>query len=584
MIPVYKRKKSRQESLNRITILIIVIFIFAGLIAFRLFDLQVVHFSVYKTMASDIHDFYQDLSPRRGKIFVHNHSLFLENGKEQSYPIATDIELNLVYAVPKFIENPEEVAKKLSPVLEISEEDLLKRLSKENDLYEPLKHYLDDGKKEEIKNMEIKGIDFLPETKRYYPEKNLFSHVLGFVGFEGDKILGRYGIEEKFEKELAGEKGLIKSERGAFGQWIAFSPQKIKKAQNGANIILTLDYPIQYFVCSKLKWAVDYYGAEGGTAIVMEPQTGKILAMCSQPDFDPNLYNKVKNINLFINPAISKVFEPGSVFKAFTMAAGLETGKISPESTYEDKGEVKIGGYTIKNSDFKAHGKKTMTEVLEESLNTGAVFVVQKVGRDNFRKYVQNFGFGSLTSIELPNEVSGDISSLNKKKEIYSATASFGQGISVVPLQLVSAFGAIANQGKLMKPYIVDKIVYPDGREIKTEPKFVRQSISPVAANILKGMLVSVIENGYGKRAKVKGYYVAGKTGTAQVPDPKKRGYSDKTIHTFVGFAPADDPKFVGLVKLDNPRGVRFAASSACPTFGQIARFLLNYLEVPSEE
>jgi cell division protein FtsI/penicillin-binding protein 2 len=222
-----------------------------------------------------------------------------------------------------------------------------------------------------------------------------------------------------------------------------------------------------------------------------------------------------------------------------------------------------------------------MTQVLDESLNTGAVFVVRQIGTDAFRKYVEDFGFGVLTGIELETENSGDIRSLSKKGEIYSATASFGQGISVTPLQVVTAYAAIANGGKLVKPYIVDEIDKSDGSKIKTQPKVLKQVISERTATLLGGMLVSVVEDGHGKRAGVPGYYVAGKTGTAQVPKKDGTGYEpDITIGSFVGFAPVEDPKFVMLVKIDHPRDVIWAESSAAPLFGEIAKFVLNYLKV----
>ena len=262
------------------------------------------------------------------------------------------------------------------------------------------------------------------------------------------------------------------------------------------------------------------------------------------------------------------------------MAAALDAGKAKPDTTYEDTGEVKIGAYTIRNSDKKAYGVKTMTNVLEKSLNTGAVFVAKLLGHSIFRSYVKNFSFGALTAIEQPNENTGDINNLEKNSDIYLATVSFGQGISVTPIQLATAISAIANEGKLYKPYLLAKIISPEGKEEITQPRFIRQVIAPETAKTIGAMMVSVLENGYGKLARVPGYYVAGKTGTAQVPN-KAGGYSEETIHSFVGFAPVENPAFVGVVKIINPKIGNFAEATAAPIFGKFAKFVLNYYQIP---
>jgi cell division protein FtsI/penicillin-binding protein 2 len=345
---------------------------------------------------------------------------------------------------------------------------------------------------------------------------------------------------------------------------------------------LTLDRNIEFFVCEKIKAAVERHGADGGSVVVMDPKSGAILAMCSYPDFDPNEYSKTEDINVFNNPATFYQYEPGSIFKAITIAAALDLEKVTPTTTYNDEGFVKVDDRTIKNSDEKAHGVQTMTDVLDESLNTGAVFAVQKIGAESFKKYVEDFGFGETVGIGLDFESSGNISSLSKKGAIWSATGSFGQGISVTPIQVVAAFGAIANGGKLMKPYIIDEIRKSNGEIIKAEQKVIRQVISSRTATLLGGMLASVVEHGHGKRAGVPGYYVAGKTGTAQVAKKDGSGYErDVTIGSFVGFAPVEDPKFVMLVKIDHPRDTIWAEATAAPLFGEIAKFMLNYFKVP---
>jgi cell division protein FtsI/penicillin-binding protein 2 len=553
----------------------VIFFIFAGLVIFRLFVLQILRHNFYVNLSADIHQFYQETYPKRGEILIKKVMT------DELYPIAINRDLYLIYAVPRDVENPEETFEKLSSIIKISKEKILPRLFKKNDLYEPIKHYLNEEEMKKIKELNLKGIKFNSETVRFYPHDNLFSHVLGFIGFKKNEQIGQYGIEKYFEEQLKGKKGFLKEAKGAGGNFIATSESIVQKSENGASIILTLDEAIQFTACQELKNAVEKYKAQSGTVIVMEPRTGKILALCNLPNFNPNKYNENENINIFNNSAVFDQYEPGSVFKAITMAIGLETNKITPETTFIDTGQVQIGRYIIRNYNDKKYGKQTMTGVLERSINTGVIFVAHQIENKIFKKYVSDFGFGKLTGIDLPGENLGDISSLDKKGKLYIATSSFGQGISVTPIQLISAFSAIANQGQLMKPYLVDKIIQNNGEEFETNPQMMRQVISPKTSMLLSGMLTSVVKNGCGKKAGVKNYYIAGKTGTAQVPG--KGGYSNETIQTFVGFGPIDAPRFTILVKLNQPQA-KDASISVAPVFSKIAEFILNHYQIPPEK
>jgi cell division protein FtsI (penicillin-binding protein 3)/stage V sporulation protein D (sporulation-specific penicillin-binding protein) len=329
---------------------------------------------------------------------------------------------------------------------------------------------------------------------------------------------------------------------------------------------------------------VKKYDADGGAVVIMNPKTGAILAMCGNPDYDPNAYNEVKDIRAYTNPAIFDPYEPGSVFKPLTMAAALDQEKVTPETTYEDKGEERIGGFTIKNSDLQAHGTTTMIDVLKKSLNLGAIFVMRQIGPEVFRQYMEKFGFGQLSGIQLDTEMPGTIDSLKQKGEIYAATASFGQGVMVTPLQLVQAFGALANDGVMMKPYIVDQLIDPTKKVTKNQPQVVRPVVSSRAANLDTGMMVEVVQEGYGKKAGVEGYYIAGKTGTAQVAEKGTGQYGSRTMHTFIGFGPVSDPLFVMVVRLDNPTSARFAESTSTPLFHDIAKFIFNYYQVKPDK
>ncbi len=649
-----KRRKLVMNN-NRINLVIAVIFLLGGLILYRLYDLQIKKNDLYVALASSQHIAYNKLEPVRGRIFIQDNY-----GENKLYPIATNKSFSLVYAVPRDIKNPQDVAEKLYEIfnkekIEKEVDDLfekedreklnqeitvlrdltgeertarekeimdnyyntvndeqfqelrkikkeveinsrkekiikeyLKKLSKKNDPYEPIARKVDKETLNKVISLHLTGIKFMPEIYRFYPEGNISSHITGFVGYDDNKKKGFYGLEGFFNEELAGKIGTVKAERDANRYLTIVSDREFHKAVDGSDLILTIDRPIQFEVCRRLESEVKRHGADGGTIIVMDPNSGAILAMCSWPNYNPNNYNQEDDVSIFNNPAIFYPYEPGSVFKTITMAAALDKGVITPSTTYTDNGCINVEGWPkpIKNSDFDTHGawgRVDMNTVLEVSLNTGSIYAMNKIGAEEFKKYVESFGFGEKTGIELETEAAGNISNLLRKKirPIDAAVASFGQGITVTPLQLITAYAVIANGGILVKPYLVKEIVHPDGRKEITNPKQIRRVISERAALLLAGMLTNVIEKGHGKRARVNGYFVAGKTGTAQVADKEKRGYGDKTIHTFVGFGPTDDPRFVMLIKLNDPKDVRFSASSAAPLFGELAKFLLSYWQVP---
>lgn len=584
MNQAYRKKNLRKADNNiRINVFSLVVFIFFLLIFLKLCKLQIFDYSFYEALASGQHQIFKKLFPKRGEIYIHN-SLDGVNNKEDIYgglyPVAVNKKYDFVYAEPNKIEDVEATAAKLSAIINLEKEELMGKLDKKDDPYEPLLHKVEGKTANQIKLLNLQGINFTEEYFRHYPDENAGGHILGFVGYpDSDKAQkGSYGIEGYFNDLLAGEPGFIKTERDVGGHMLKLWNVSFDEAKDGKDIVLTIDYSIQHTICKELKDGIEKYGAEGGTIVVMEPNTGKVLGMCSWPDFNPEKYNETENISNFNNPAIFNQFEPGSIFKPITAAIALDLDKVKPDSIYEDTGEVKIGHYTIRNSDLKAHGTQTMTEVLQSSLNTGAIYMARQVGKENFKSYLSDFGFGRLTGIELATEASGNITSLDEPGEIYMATASFGQGIAVTPIQIATIYAALANGGKLPKPYIIDKIINNKKEVTESHPHIIKQVISERASALIGGMLVSVVEEGHSKRAGVKGYYVAGKTGTAQVAE--NGIYGNKTIHTFAGFAPVDDPKFVLLVKLDNPKIGRFAESTAVPLAKKIIEFILNYYGV----
>ena len=500
-------------------LLIIFVAIFFSIVLFRIFQVQVVKHNFYSALAQDQHEFFENIFPERGEIFIK------DAYSNSVYPLAVNRELNLVYAVPVNIKDKKEAAKKLSEILEMEEGEIFNIINKENDPYEVIKHKIQDETAEKIKNENIVGIKTSPEIIRYYPGNYLAANVVGFVGYSGHEKAGQYGIEGYYNERLKGIMGFLELEKDSSGKWITFGSKNSESPKDGDDIILTIDQTIQYISETKLKEAAIKYGAESGNLIVMDPKTGAIIAMAQYPSYNPNEYFKEEDMSVFLNSSIHSVYEPGSIQKPITMAIGLDLGKISPSTTYIDKGIVKIDGWTIRNSDGESNGKQNMTQVLEKSLNTGSIFIQQRVEKDDFYNYLRLFKLNELTGIEINGEVKGNLSNLDNKKDISYATASYGQGISVTPLAMLTAISSFANDGKLMKPYIVSEFIGIDGHSEKNEPRVVCQVVSSKTASLVSAMMTSVIKNGHAKQAGVKGYKLAGKTGTAQVPKEEGGGY-----------------------------------------------------------
>jgi len=503
---------------------------------------------------------------------------------------ATNKKFSLAYMVPAEINTQDsaEIAGRISSVLGIDANEVKDMIDSDSDKFRVLSRRIDDEQVVAIKALGIKGLGITYETDRYYPGGSLAASVIGFLGYSGDKKSGQYGIEAFYDDELFGRNQSVGNYISGSGV-INFVSKLLKgyeiketnddKTDRPVDIVLSIDKNIQQVAEDELDVLMKKLEAAGGTIIIQDPNTGKILAMVDRPTFDPNNYGEYEPRN-FLNRGVQEIFEPGSSFKPITMAMGLDLGVITPQTIFNDTGFRDEAGYKIKNFSEKVFGNVTMSEVLEKSVNTGAMHVQDRVGNKNFLDYVINLGFGQGTGIDLPGEIHGDITNLYSGRKINFLTASFGQGIAVTPIQLINAYSTIANGGKLMKPYVVEKIIKEGGEEEVIQPEIVAIPISEKTATRIKSMLVSVVDNGFDK-ARVGGYDIAGKTGTAQIPDGKGGYLEDEYIHDFVGFAPAFDPKFVILIKMDKPKGITFAADSLSPTFKEITQFLLNYYSIP---
>lgn len=523
----------------RYTILVIIFALVYGGLIFRLYNLQLVQGAQYLGRIET-----------REKISLNNFNRGTINFTDRyhkSIPVANNKEFPIIYAVPKEISQPEKAAEVLAPVIGWNKEKLTTLISKPSDLFKLLAAKASDSQIQSVQSLNLKGVYIGYQNFRYYPYANLASQLIGFVGVneKNDQPVGIYGIESFYNDKL----------------------------QNNKDLTLTIDRNLQAQTEEILDNLIKKFEAIGGTAIIEEPTTGKILALTNKPDFDPNNYSQ-SEVGSFLNPAIKSLYEPGSVLKVITMAAGIDSKKITPETTYYDSGSVTLNGKTITNWDNKGHGKVTMTNVIEQSINTGAVWAERAIGHDIFYNYLLKFGLDKPTGVDFSQEQSGNLANLKKKhaQDIEFATASYGQGISVTPLELINAFSAIANGGNLMRPYF--------NAELK--PKVLGRVISSDAARKVTDMMVSAVEKA--EVAAIANYRVAGKTGTALVPDFKNGGYTNDVINTYIGFAPADNPQFVILLKIDKPKGAPLSGLSVVPAFRELAQFVLNYYNIPPDK
>jgi len=559
----------------RLNIILIIVLIFgAGCIA-RLFYLQILNHKFYQAQALGQQAGFQEINGSRGQIFfVNSQESKGGPGTGETKSLAIDKDSFVISAMPNEIENEEIFAENLAKNISETKESVLAKLEGRTS-YTIIKRGLAQEDVDKIKSLNLKGLYWERTPARYYPQENLAAQVVGFMGGDGT---GQYGLEGYYDSDLRGKSGIKEEKRGLD---LVFSQDR-HGSLDGVDLYLTIDYNIQFEAESLLKEVKKNLDIESGQIIVIKPDSGRVLALANYPSFDPNQYSKEKDLDIFQNSALQKLFEPGSVMKPFTMAVGINEGKITPDTTFTDLGFVKIGVETIYNFAREKYGKQTMTGVLEKSINTGAVFVEQKIPHITFLNYMDNLGFFRKTDVDLQGEVYSKNDLLKNGPDVEYATAAFGQGIEITPMQLIRGFSIFANKGKLIKPYVVEKIVQ-DKRETYTKLPPQEQIVSEITASEVATMMINVVEKGYGSGAKISGYYLAGKTGTAEVPLKNGKGYEpNKTIQSFIGFGPALNPKFLILVKLDDPK-VPKSSLSAVPVFKKLAQYIINYWQIPPD-
>jgi cell division protein FtsI/penicillin-binding protein 2 len=552
-------------------------------VTIRLVTLQIIHHDSYAAMASTSHELNKKINADRGKIF------FQDSRTNDIFPAAVTRDYYEVYVVPRQIPPAEMVStskwlgETLGLLAEDEKVDVLGRVSKSTSYYQNIAHKVAEDVAQKIQDARLPGVFVAPEEYRFYPEGRLASAVLGFCARDNRQLGAcQYGIEGYWNKELSGKLGFVAGEKSAGGNWITLAGRTVVPAEEGVDLVLTIDRTLQYEACKRLEDGLKTYGATNASLVMLQPKTGAILAMCNFPDFDPNEYGKVSSTAFFNNATIFTPYEPGSVFKPVTMAAAIDLNLVTPSTTFVDPCKRTFGPFTVYNALRRCYGTVTMTEVLQNSINTGVVWLSEKIGPEPFKKYIDHFGFGQKTGVALAVEAAGVIPTLTAKYTANAAYVSFGQSLTATPLQLALAYGAIANNGKLMKPMIVKERRFTDGSSQVEKPYIIDQIISERSSKILTGMLVATLDN-YKKTARLEHYYVAGKTGTAQIAS--KGGYQvdGSTNHTLVGFGPAADPQVVLVVKYGDMNAsstYRWAESTTGPVFKDIMKFVFDYYQI----
>ncbi len=560
--------------LTRVNVLLSSLILLCLVVLGNLYYLQIIKGDFYKAQAKGQQNIVDEVKGKRGDIYFKDGINALALTKESPY----------LFLSPEEIEDEfeYEIAEVLESIVEIDKEKILPKTRVQGSYYQVVKKDLTEEELSKIQALDYKGIYIGKESKRVYPGNDFSAQLSGFINAEEK---GQYGIEGFFNDTLSGKSKFIKKikDLGSF-----FLRQEDKVNNNGSDIYLTIDYNIQFKAERILDEALKTYEAESGTIIVVDPYEGEILALAESPRFDLNNYNKCEDFSVFQSNATQLLFEPGSIFKPITMAAALNENKITKETVFDDKyGCKQYKDYRVCNYAERAYGLSTMSQVLENSINTGMIFVEEELGHQAFFKYIEDFGFLKSLNIDFPSTYSSNKNlneALKYNIDVSFGNASFGQGIMLTPLHMVKAFSAIANGGDIPKLRIVNKI------ENENEEKVFQKEIEKEAVISLKtsteltNMLVSVIDGAYNKRAQIQGYYIAGKSGTSQIPysslGENRAGYSKETWQSFIGYAPAYNPKFVVLVKLDMPN-TSTSEYSAAPVFKEISKFILDYYKIP---
>ncbi len=567
----------------RIRILRFSLLILVSIILLRLFFIQVIYADKFKAQAIGQYENTYKILPKRGDIL-----------SSDSFPLVLSVPTYQLYADPYLLDEADRSLEKVRSIVGITEPtasasawneasiQLFDSLNNKKIRWLPIKNKLNLEQKSQIEALGLNWLGFEEQTVRNYPESSMAAQLIGFVGKdENGRDKGYFGLEGYYDLELAGNPEIVTQEKDLLGLPIVIGKKRVNKGSPGRTLVTSIDRAAQFIIQEKLKEGIEKYEAVSGTVSIMDPDSGQILGMASFPSYDPKDYGESEP-SLFKNPIISESFEPGSTFKTIVMASALNESLITPDTICTRcASSLKLDKYVISTWDNKYHPNSTMSEVLVHSDNVGMVFVGDLLGTEKFINYYKAFGFNSETGIDLQEEISPPMKPEDTWTYIDRSTATFGQGIAVTPIQMLRAISVIANGGRLVTPRVVDKII-EDGREIALPQGPHKDIISSKAALLTTQMMVEAVEKGEAKWAKPKNFQIAGKTGTAQIA---VSGHYDeeKTIASFIGFAPAQNPKFAMLVTLKEPKTSPWGSETAAPLWFSIAKELLRLWNISPE-
>ena len=565
----------KSSFLFRTRIIFFCISVFALILITKLFLVQVVHSSSYSERADRQYATPSSNIFERGTIYFSRKDGQLVSAAMQT--TGFKLTINPIKIIDK-----ELAFEELSKILNLDRDEFLTKAGKENDPYEEIANHLSKEEADAVSFLKIPGLFIYKEKWRFYPGTNLASQSLGFVAYKGDDLGGRYGLERQYDGELSRDKN------NPYVNFFAEVFSNINKTlfndqSKEGDVVTTIEPSVQGFLEKTLQNVKEKYQIDSIGGIIMNPQDGAIYALSNKPDFDLNNFSKVNSASIFANPLVESVYEFGSVVKPLIMAGALDVGVVAASTIYDDKGSVIVENKEIFNFDKKARGVVNMQEVLNQSLNTGMVFVYHKLGKEKLRDYILSYGIKEKTGIDLPNETSGLVSNLiNSPRDIEYANAAFGQGIALTPIELIRALASLSNGGNLVVPHLVQKIKYDDGTGKDMKYNMQPTKISKATSEEITRMLVNVMDAYMkNKSTNLEHYSIAAKTGTAQVANNEAGGYyEDRHTHSFFGYFPAYNPRFIIFLFAINPKGVPYAAQTWADSFLSITKFLVNYYEV----
>lgn len=488
-----------------------------------------------------------------------------------------------IFMNPSLILDPNPAYEALSEYLTLDKEDFMRKVVKSNDRYEELADRMPEATATSIRNLGVAGLGVSKETWRVYPGGSMVAHELGLLGESASStsVTGRYGLERSYENVL--KRSGVSSNANAFAQlFISIRDALSSGNEEEGDIVTTIEPTTQKYLEKILVETSSTWRPDSIGGIVIDPKTGEIVAMSSLPTFDPNDTSSVKDARVFSNPLVENVYEMGSIMKPLTMAVALDTGAETPDSTYDDTGTMTLSGKKISNFDGKARGIVPMQEILSQSLNVGVATIALKVGKDNFSKYFLNFGLGNKTGVDLPNEATGIVGNLKTGRDVEIATAAYGQGLAISPINMTTALSVLANGGYVVRPHLVKEISYSDGRVKKIDDVRKGPFLRKETTDDVTKMLVEVVDKSLLKGAiKIDRYSIAAKTGTAQIPDHVNGGYyTDRYLHSFFGYLPASNPKYLIFLYQVYPKGAEYASATLTNPFDQMAKFLIDYYNI----